>query len=280
MLDQRGVLVVVGIGAMGLATARRCGSGARVVLADVSVPALDAAASGLAAEGHDVTVHRTDVADAASVDALAAAAAALGPVRAVVHTAGVSPVQASGERVVAIDLLGAAHMLDAFGGVVAPGGAGVVIASMSAHLAPPPSPDDETAIAGADVSDLASLPCVRAAASGDAGLAYAFAKRAVIVRVAAASGAWGQRGARVNSISPGVIATPMGQAELDGPSGAFMRTMVDSSATQRLGTPDDIASAAEFLLSDRAAFITGTDLLVDGGVVAAMRSGQVDFGTS
>jgi NAD(P)-dependent dehydrogenase (short-subunit alcohol dehydrogenase family) len=271
------VLVVVGIGSMGLATARRCGSGMRVLLADVSDPALDAAAAALAADGHDVTTHRTDVSDAASVDALAQAATALGSVRGVVHTAGLSPVQAPADRIVAVDLLGAAHVLESFGAAVAPGGAGVVIASMSAHLAPPPSPEDEAALARATVSELPSLACVQAAAAGDPGLAYAFAKRAVIIRVAAASAAWGRRGARVSSISPGVISTPMGQAELAGPSGSFMRQMVDSSATGRLGTPDDIAAAAEFLLSSAASFITGVDVLVDGGVVAAMRSGQIDF---
>ncbi|MEA2481283.1 MAG: hypothetical protein QOJ07_3205 [Thermoleophilaceae bacterium] len=277
-MDGQGVLVVIGIGSMGLATVRRCGSGARVLLADVSDPALDTAAAALTADGHDVTTHRTDVSDPASVESLATAAGALGAVRGVVHTAGLSPVQARADRVVAVDLLGAAHVLDSFGRVVASGGAGVVISSMSAHLAPPPPPDDEADLACASVADLASLPCVRAAASGDAGLAYAFSKRAVIIRVAAATQGWGRRGARINSISPGVISTPMGQAELAGPSGAFMRQMVDGSAARRLGTPDDIASAAEFLLSSRASFITGIDLLVDGGVVAAMRSGHVDFG--
>jgi NAD(P)-dependent dehydrogenase (short-subunit alcohol dehydrogenase family) len=97
------------------------------------------------------------------------------------------------------------------------------------------------------------------------------------VRVRAAALRWGRRGARLNAISPGVIATSMGRAELDGPSGSFMRTMVDGSGSARLGTADDIAAAVEFLLSPRASFITGVDLLVDGGVVAAMRSNQVDF---
>jgi NAD(P)-dependent dehydrogenase (short-subunit alcohol dehydrogenase family) len=100
----------------------------------------------------------------------------------------------------------------------------------------------------------------------------------VAVRVRAAAKAWGRAGARVNSISPGVFATPMGHMELAGSSGEFMRQMVASSATARLGTPDDIAAATEFLLSSRAAFVTGTDLLVDGGAVAAVRSGQLDVG--
>ena len=277
MADGRAVLVVVGIGGMGLAVAHRCGSGTKIVLADVSEPALEAAASTLRDQGHDVSTHRTDVADRESIDGLAAAARELGPVRGVVHTAGVSPVQASAETVIAVDLIGAAHMLDAFADVVAPGGAGVVIASMSGHLVPPLSPDDESALAQANTADLASLPSVKAAAAGDSGLAYAFAKQAVAVRVRAAAVAWGRQGARINAISPGVIATSMGRAELEGPSGAFMRLMVDSSGSARLGTADDIAAAVEFLLSSRASFITGVDLLVDGGVVAAMRSGQIDL---
>jgi len=245
----------------------------RVLLGDVTDGALDAAAAPLRDEGHDVAVHRADVSDRASVDALAEAASALGDVRSIVHTAGLSPVQASAQDVIAVDLLGVAYVLDAFGRVVASGGAGVVIASMAAHLLPPLPAEDEAAIAGAEPSDLGSLECVSAAASGDSGLAYAFAKQGAAVRVRAAAAAWGHRGARVNAISPGVIATSMGRAELDGPSGEFMRSMVASSGSGRLGTPDDIAAAVEFLLSSRASFVTGVDLLVDGGVVAAMRSG-------
>jgi len=247
----------------------------RVLLADVTDGALEAAAAPLRDEGHDVTVHRTDVSDRASVDALAEAAGALGPVRSIVHTAGLSPVQAPAPDVIAVDLLGAAHVLDAFGRIVAPGGAGVVIASMAGHLLPPLPAEDEAAIASAAPSGLATLGCVVKAASGDSGLAYAFAKQAAAARVRAAAAPWGHLGARINAISPGVIATSMGHAELEGPSGDFMRQMVDSSGSGRLGTPDDIASAVAFLLSDQASFITGVDLLVDGGVVAAVRSGGV-----
>ncbi|MEY2570375.1 MAG: hypothetical protein QOE63_725 [Acidimicrobiaceae bacterium] len=269
------VLVITGVGGMGMAVARRCGSGARVLLADVNGVALDAAATTLAADGYDVTTQTTDVADATSVAALADAARSLGSVRSVVHTSGVSPVQAPAELVVAVDLVGVAHVLASFATVMAHGGAAVVIASMAGHLGPPLTPEDEAAVARASVTELPSLPCVQQAAAGDPGLAYTFAKRACAVLVQAASVTWGHRGARVNTISPGVIATPMGHAELAGPSGELMRMMVESSGTGRLGSPDDIAAATEFLLSRRASFITGTDLLVDGGAVAAVRSGQL-----
>jgi NAD(P)-dependent dehydrogenase (short-subunit alcohol dehydrogenase family) len=269
------VLVIVGIGGMGLAIARRCGSGAIVVLADVTDDGLARAATMLEQEGHDVRTQRTDVTDAASVARIAEAASALGNVRSVVHTAGVSPVQAPAATVIAVDLIGVAHMLDAFAAVVAAGGAGVVISSMAGHLGPPLSPDDEQALLETPAAGMQALDCVREAASGDPGLAYSFAKRAAAVLVRAAAVPWGRRGARINSISPGVIATGMGHAELAGPSGEFMKLMVDKSGSGRLGTPDDIAAATDFLLSPQAAFVTGTDLLVDGGAVAAVRSGQL-----
>jgi len=272
---SRDVLVVTGTGGMGMAIARRCGSGRTVVLADVSAPALDAAAEILRSEGHEVHVHRTDVSDAASVHALAESAAGLGQVRSVVHTAGVSPVHTSADKVIAVDLVGTAHVIESFGAVVASTGACVVISSMAGHLAGGLSAEDEAAIAHATVADVAMLPCVKAAAAGDAGLAYAFAKAGVSALVRAAAHPWGRRGARIIAISPGVIATAMGRAELEGPSGEFMRLMVEASGAGRLGTADDIASATEFLLSERASFITGVDLLVDGGVVAAFRTGQL-----
>jgi NAD(P)-dependent dehydrogenase (short-subunit alcohol dehydrogenase family) len=280
MGHERGVVVVTGIGGMGVAVARRCGSGSHLLLADVSTEAADAAASILRREGHDVTCVGADVSDRNSVDAMVDAARSLGEVHSVVHTAGVSPVQAPAERVLAVDLVGTANVLEAFADVIAPGGAAVVIASMSGYLVPPLSADDERALVRSRAADLLAVDCVQGARSMDSGMAYAFAKQAAVVKVRAAALEWGRRGARVNAISPGVIATAMGQAELDGPSGAFMRLMVESSAMARLGTPDDIAGAVAFLLGRDAAFITGADLLVDGGVIAAMRSGQVDFGSA
>jgi NAD(P)-dependent dehydrogenase (short-subunit alcohol dehydrogenase family) len=166
-----------------------------------------------------------------------------------------------------VDLLGTALMLDAFGAVVAPGGAGVFVASMAGSMASL-DPDLERRLATTPTEELLGLPEVCAAA--DAGMAYALAKRANQLRVRAASVFWGSRGATVNSISPGVIATPMGAAELDGPNGEMMRTLVANSGTGRIGTPEDIAGVAAFLLGRDARFVTGTDVLVDGGVVASL----------
>ncbi|MDT3443028.1 MULTISPECIES: SDR family oxidoreductase [unclassified Pseudofrankia] len=269
------VLVVVGTGGMGVAISRRVGPGKTLLLADYNETALNAVAETLRDEGHQVTSLAVDVSSRESVYALARAAAALGPVRHVVHTAGLSPAQAPVEAILKVDLYGTALVLDAFGEVIAVGGAGVVISSMSGYLAPPPAREVEAQLAGAPTEDLLRLPSTAVDAFSSAGYAYSFAKRANQLRVRAASGSWGTRGARVNSISPGVISTKMGQQELASESGAGMRAMVAASGTGRLGSPDDIAAAAEFLLSAAASFITGIDLLVDGGAVAAVSTGRV-----
>ncbi|MBX6389925.1 MAG: SDR family oxidoreductase [Frankia sp.] len=271
------VLVVIGAGGMGVAVVRRVGSGKAVLLADYNQTALNAVAETLGAEGQQVTAQVVDVSSRESVEALAKAAAALGPVRGVVHTAGVSPTQAPTEAILNVDLLGTALVLDAFGEVVAAGGAGVAISSMSGYMLPPLPSEQEAQLANAPTAELLDLPITAVDAFLNAGHAYAFAKRANQLRVRAASVSWGARGARINSISPGVISTAMGQQELAGESGTVMRAMVTASPTGRLGTPDDIAAAAQFLLSDAASFITGTDLLVDGGVVAGISTGRLDL---
>lgn len=277
MADE--VVVVIGAGGMGQAIARRQGPGKRLVLADFDEAALDRTAEVLRREGHRVDVHVVDVSSAPSVTELAAAAAAAGPVVQVAHTAGLSPTQAAADRILRVDLLGVAHVLDAFGAVVAPGGAGVVIASMAASLTAGHFPAElEAALALTPTDQLPGLPFWDDEAFSDPGAAYSVAKRANQLRVQAASLVWGARGARINSVSPGVISTRMGQEELDGESGAQMRAMVDASGAKRLGTPGDIANAVGYLLGPESSFVTGTDLLVDGGVVAAVRSGALSIG--
>ncbi|MEU3111216.1 SDR family oxidoreductase [Streptomyces albidoflavus] len=270
----RNVVVVIGVGGMGEAIARRQGPGNRLVLADFDEATLAAVAERLRGQGHEVVTQAVDVSSASSVTALAEAAAGLGPVTQVVHTAGLSPVQASPAAVLRVDLLGTALVVEEFGHVVAPGGAGVVIASMAGHmLRTPLTAEQESALAHTPAGELLRLPFADPEALGQG--AYGLAKYGNRLRVQAASAAWGARGARINSVSPGVIATPMGQQELDGASGRTMRAMVAASGTGRLGTPEDIAEAAAFLLGPGASFITGNDLLVDGGVVAALRSGRL-----
>lgn len=269
---DKDVLVVIGVGGMGLAIARRLGGGKQLLLADFNQATLEAAAEQLRGEGHDVTTSAVDVSDRAAVAALADQASGLGRVVQVAHTAGLSPVQASVEAIIGVDLLGVAYVLDEFVRVIAPGGAGLIISSMAGSMAADGIPlDMAKALSLTPTEELTALPFATPEALGEPGAAYSIAKRANQLRVQAAAGAWGTRGARVNSISPGVVSTPMGQEELTGESGTSMRAMVAASGTGRVGTPDDIAAAAAFLLGPESTFITGTDLLVDGGVVAAVR---------
>jgi NAD(P)-dependent dehydrogenase (short-subunit alcohol dehydrogenase family) len=271
------VLAIIGVGGMGVTVARRMGAGRVIVLGDVNTAQVDSVAGQLADDGHHVVTGHVDVTSRESVTEFARLAASCGRVSSVVHTAGLSPQQAAAEVVLAVDLLGVALTLEVFGDVIEPGGAGVVISSMAGHFLPPIPQDVERQLATVPADELLGLPACGPAAITSSEAAYPFAKRANQLRVAAAASQWGRRGARINSISPGVIATAMGRRELAGPSGDSMRAMVDGSGVRRLGTPDDIAAATEFLLSPAASFITGIDLLVDGGVVAAVRTGTIDL---
>lgn len=270
------VLVIVGVGGMGIAVARRSGAGRTIVLADIDATGLAAVAAALTQDGHHVLTHEVDVTSRSSLAAVAETARAAGRVTSLVHTAGLSPQQASADAVLAVDLLGVALSIEEFGRVIEPGGAGVVIASMAGHmLMPPLEPDVERQFASAPAEDLLGLEACSTITSSQQ--AYPLAKRANQIRVAAAAGSWGERGARINSISPGVISTAMGRLELESESGTLMRAMVKNSGLRRYGTPEDIAAATEFLLGPSASFITGIDLLVDGGVVGAIRTGTIDL---
>ncbi|MFD4600701.1 SDR family oxidoreductase [Streptomyces sp. NPDC058464] len=277
MNKAREVAVVVGSGSIGLAIARRVGNGRTLLLADYSEKALDTASDLLSGEGYDVTTRVTDVSDSAAVAALADAAAELGPVTQVVHTAGVSPVQAPTERVLHVDLLGTALVLDEFARVIASGGAGVVISSMAGHMQSPYVPEIEHALANAETAELLSLPFLQPDQVGNSGAAYALSKRANALRVQAMAVAWGKRAARVNCISPGIILTPLARDEMSGPGSEGYRRMIETSAAKRVGTPDEVAEAAAFLLGRQAGFITGADLLMDGGVIAALRTGELSL---
>jgi NAD(P)-dependent dehydrogenase (short-subunit alcohol dehydrogenase family) len=270
------VVVVIGLGGMGELIARRQGPGRKLVIADFNDQALQSVSSRLEGDGYDVSAQHVDVGSADSVDALVQIAASAGPVTEVVHTAGLSPTQASVADILRVDLYGAALVLERFGNVIAPQGAGVAIASMAGHMMGDLPSDQQKDLATAPLEELLALPVVQSVT--DTGFAYTLAKYANRLRVRSESLKWGKRGGRLNSVSPGIIATPMGRQELDGPSGTFMRAMVDASGTGRLGTPADIADAVAYLLSSQSSFITGTDLLVDGGVVAAVTSGAITVG--
>jgi NAD(P)-dependent dehydrogenase (short-subunit alcohol dehydrogenase family) len=273
--ETKEVVVVIGSGSIGLAIARRVGAGRTVLLADHSGRAASAAAEQLRGEGYEVTTRVADVSDLDAVEALADAAAALGPVTQVVHTAGVSPTQATTERVLHVDLLGTAMVLDAFARVIAPGGAGIMIASMAGHRESPYAREIEHTLATTETSQLLSPQFLQPDQVGSSVHAYALAKRANSLRVQTAAVAWGRRGARVNAVSPGVIITPLALDELSGPRHEWFDTVREVSAAGRFGTPGEVADAAAFLLGRQAGFITGADLLMDGGVTAALRTGEL-----
>lgn len=269
------VAVLIGTGSIGVAVARRAAVGRTLLLADCNETQLAAAAEGLQCEGYDVETRVVDVSDRSSVTALAEAAASLGEVMRVIHAAGVSPTQAPPDRIVHVDLFGTAYVLDAFADVIADGGAGVVIASQAGHMGPGFPADLEHKLAYAPVEELVSLPGLVDGAIDDSGSAYIIAKRANALRVQAAALTWGERGARINCLSPGIISTPLARDEMTGPNAAGYARMIEVSAAHRMGTPSDVAELAALLLDDRGSFITGSDFLIDGGVIAAMRGGAL-----
>jgi NAD(P)-dependent dehydrogenase (short-subunit alcohol dehydrogenase family) len=272
------VVVAIGAGGIGLAIARRQGTGRTVLPADLNPDVLAASADTLLDSGHAVETQPVDLASRESVRALADRAASLGDVINVVVAAGVSPVQASKDTVIAVDLVGTAIAIEEFGRVVAAGGAGLVVASMAGHMLPALSPEQDEALARTPADQLAALDMLSDEAVPNSGAAYALAKRANSLRVQAAAVEWGDRGARLNAISPGIIITPLARDEMSGPGAEGYRKMLDNSAAQRAGTTDELAAVAALLLGPDGAFISGSDLLIDGGVVAGIRAGRIRVG--
>jgi NAD(P)-dependent dehydrogenase (short-subunit alcohol dehydrogenase family) len=269
------VVVVIGPGSIGAAIARHVGAGRTLLLAAHNETTSQAAADQLRSDGYAVAVQATDISDLAQVEALAAKATELGSVTQVIQAAGVSPTQASIERIMQVDLLGTAHVLDVFARVIAPGGAGIVVASMAGHRESPYAREIENALATTETSQLLALPFLQAEQVGSSVHAYALAKRGNSLRVLTAAAAWGKRGARINTISPGVIITPLALDELSGPRGEWFENVRQTCAAKRFSTSDEVATVAAFLLGGQAGFITGADLLMDGGVTAALRTGEL-----
>ena len=199
----------------------------------------------------------------------------IGEVTGIIHAAGVSPSQASPATILKVDLFGTAVLLEEFGNVIAHGGAGVVIASQSGHRLPPLSAEQNANLATTPVEELLSLPMLQPDMIKDSLHAYQISKRGNSLRVMAEAVRWGKRGARVNTISPGIIITPLANDELRGPRGPGYRRMLEVSAVGRAGTPDEVGTVGALLMGPDGAFITGSDFLMDGGVTAAYWFGDL-----
>jgi len=269
------VTVVIGAGQIGQAIARRVSAGKHVLLADLHKANADAAAEVLANAGFDVSTATVDVSSRESVHALAETAGALGDVTGVIHAAGVSPSQARPEVILAVDLYGTALVLEEFGNIIASGGSAVVIASQSGHRLGALTAEQDAALATTPAYELLSLPMLQPDQVTDTLHAYQLAKRGNSLRVMAEAVRWGRRGARVNTISPGIIITPLARDELTGPRGEGYRRMIELSPAGRAGTPDEVGTVGALLMGPDGAFITGSDFLMDGGVAASYFFGEL-----
>jgi len=269
------VMVVIGAGSIGQAIARRVSSGKHVLLADLRRENADAVATTLSEAGFRVTTRTVDVSSRASVESLVENAQSLGEISGVIHAAGVSPSQASPETILKVDLYGTALVLEVFGNVIAHGGSGVVIASQSGHRLPPLSEEQNAALAMTPVEELLKVPMLQLDQLKDSLHAYQISKRGNSLRVMAEAVRWGKRGARINTISPGIIITPLAKDELSGPRGEGYRRMISLSPVGRAGTPDEVAAVGALLMGPDGAFITGSDFLMDGGVAASYWFGEL-----
>jgi NAD(P)-dependent dehydrogenase (short-subunit alcohol dehydrogenase family) len=270
---MRDVIVVIGPGQIGQAIARRVGVGKHVLLADMRQDNADAAAAVLGNAGYEVSVATVDASSREAVHALIETATSRGDVAGLIHAAGVSPTQATPATILKVDLYGTALVLEEFGNVIARGGAGVVIASQSGHRLPPLTIEQNRALATTPVDELLSLPFLQQVT--DSLHAYQISKRGNSLRVMAEAVRWGKRGARINTISPGIIVTPLAKDELSGPRGAGYRRMIEVSAARRAGTPDEVGTVGALLMGSDGGFITGSDFLMDGGVTAAYWYGDL-----
>lgn len=271
------VTVVIGAGGIGQAIARRISNSRHILVANHTQESADAAAQVLENAGFGTTAMQADVSERAMIKAVVAKAQQIGPIKALVQAAGVSPSQAPIAAILKVDLYGTAMLLEEFGKVIAEGGSGVVISSQSGYRMPALTAEQDTLLATAPADDLLQLDFVRGVR--DTLHAYQMSKRCNSLRVRGEAVRWAKRGARINAISPGIIVTPLAHDELYGERAEFYRAMLKKMPAGRAGTPDEVAALAALIMGPEGGFITGSDFLIDGGATANFYYGR-DAGKS
>ena len=274
--ENKDVIALLGAGSMGTAIVKRIATGKKILLGDISEKNLEKVSNEFKYGGYDVETIVVNALEKDSVTAFAEKAASLGKVMYFIDTAGASPNQATPEHILKLDMVGTGYAVDAFGKVMGKGGASLLISSQAGYMYPIPY-EIELEILKTPTEKLLDLPFIKETVK-NSGLAYMIAKRVNHLQAQkAAATTWRERRARINSMSPGVIVTPLAYDEFAA-IGDLYQNMIDASAAMRTGTSEEIADAAAFLLGEHSTFITGTDLLIDGGVMAAIRSGQYKLG--
>ena len=269
------VMILTGAGQIGMAIARRMGCGKKIIVADKSREHAENIAGIMREAGFDVTAEVTDISSRDSILNLIGTAQSFGDVTMLVNAAGVSPSQASIEAILSVDLYGTAVLLEEVGKVIVSGGTGVTISSQSGHRLPALGAEKDEALALTPTDELLNLDFLQSENIRDSLHAYQLAKRCNVKRVMAEAVKWGMRGARLNSISPGIVVTPLAIDEFNGPRGDFYKNMFAGCPAGRPGTADEIAGVAELLMSEKGAFITGADILADGGATASWYYGPL-----
>ena len=266
---KKEVMIVTGAGQISMAIARRVGFGKKIILGDKKIENANAIAQVMNEAGFDVVPFEMDLSSRDSILAIIAEAQQYGEIKYLVNGAGVSPSQAPVEAILKVDLYGTAVLLEEVGKVIAEGGAGVTISSQSGWRMPQLTSEQDRQLATTPTEELLSLNFLRPENIRDTLHAYQLAKRCNEKRVMAECVKWGERGARLNDIAPGIIVTPLAIDEFNGPRGDFYKNMFARCPAGRPGTADEVANVAELLMSDRGAFITGSTFLIDGGATAS-----------
>ena len=266
---MKDVMIVTGAGQISMAIARRIGFGTKIVMGDKNMKNAETIAKIMNDAGFDVVPVEMDLCDRASILNLIAEAQKYGPITKLVNGAGVSPSQAPIEAILKVDLYGTAVLLEEVGKVIAKGGAGVTISSQSGWRMPALTAEQDEQLATTPTEELLSLDILRPENIRDTLHAYQMAKRCNEKRVMAEAVKWGQRGARLNDIAPGIIVTPLAIDEFNGPRGDFYKNMFAKCPAGRPGTADEVANVAELLMGPAGAFISGSTVLIDGGATAS-----------